>query len=105
MTFQMLYFYHMVINTYKILNTRIPISLYSIFTLSRRKETLLITPFPTKNFVYNACCIWNEIRELLSIKCFGVKTSNIKSDLKKYLYTRQNIGDQLEWSDENFLLR
>ena len=61
LSIQNLYYYHMALNTYKILNYRIPISLYSIFTLSCRKETLLITPFPSNNFVYNACCIWNSI--------------------------------------------
>ena len=100
-----LYYYHMAISTYKVLNTRVPIALYSIFTLSKRKETLLITPFSSNNFVYNACHIWNQIRELLPIKTFGVKISKVKGDLKKLLFARQNLGDPLEWSDENFLLR
>ena len=104
-TLQNLYYYHMTLNTYKILNTRVPISLYSMFTLSKRKETLLITPFPSKNFAYNACCIWNNIRELLSVNEFGVNTSKIKNYLRKLLYTRQNLGDQQEWSAEIFLLR
>ena len=104
-TLQNLYYYHMTLNTYKILNTRVPISLYSMFTLSKRKETLLITPFPSKNFTYNACCIWNNIRELLAVNEFGVSISKIKNDLRKLLSTRQNLGDQEEWSHENFLLR
>ena len=105
LTVQNLYYYHMALNTYKILNSRVPISLYSMFTLSKRKETLLITPFPSNNFVYNACCIWNNIRDLLSIKMFGIKISKIKNDLKQYLFSRQNLGDEIEWSDENVLLR
>ena len=105
LTVRNLYYYHMFLNTYKILNFRIPISLYSMFTLSYRKETLLITTIPSHNFVYNACCIWNTIRDILSIKEFGVKISKIKNDLKIYLFSRQNLGDQLEWSDENALLR
>ena len=55
--------------------------------------------------LYNACCIWNNIRELLSINEFGVNTSKIKNYLRKLLYTRQNLGDQQEWSAEIFLLR
>ena len=42
---------------------------------------------------------------LLSIKMFGIKISKIKNDLKILLFTRQNLGDDLEWSDENALLR
>ena len=76
-----------------------------MFTLSKRKETLLITPFPSKNFTYNACCIWNNIRELLAVNEFGLSISRVKNDLRKLLSTRQNLGDQEEWSHENFLLR
>ena len=100
-----LYYYHMLLSTYKILNTRIPISLYSNFTLSKRKETLLLTTFPSHNYIYNACCIWNVVRELLPIQEFGIKISEIKTKLKKILFTRQNLGDQIEWSNENFMLR
>ena len=101
---QNLYYYHMALNTYKILNTRVPISLYSCFTLSKRKETLLLTARPSHNFIYNACCIWNTIRDLLSISSFGTKISEIKNKLRKLLFTRQHLGDQVEWSEENFLL-
>ena len=100
-----LYYYHMALTTYKILNTRIPISLYSCFTLSTRKETLLLTTFPSHNFLYNACSIWNTIRELLHIQEFGIKISEIKTKLKKLLFTKQNLGDQIEWSEENCILR
>ena len=100
-----LYYYHMTLATYKILNTRIPISLYSYFTLSKRKETLLLTTWPSQNFLYNACCIWNTIRELLPISEFGIKISEIKTKLRNILFTRQNLGDQIEWSEENFILR
>ena len=105
LTLQNLYYYHMILNTYKILNTRVPISLYSCLTLSKRKETLLITPSPSHNFVYNASRIWNIIRDLLCIHTFGNKISEIKNKSKKLLFCRQKLGDQIEWSDENFLLR
>ena len=105
LTLQHLYHYHMILNTYKILNTRVPISLYSCFTLSKRKETLLLTPSPSHNFVYNAARIWNIVRDLLSILTFGIKISDIKNKSKKLLFHRQKLGDQIEWSDENFLLR
>ena len=105
LTVKHLYYYHVTLSVYKVLNSRVPIALYSIFTLSKRKETLLLTPFSSNNFVYNACSIWNQIRDLLSIKTFGGQLSKIKNNLKKLLFSRQNLGDPNEWSDENFLLR
>ena len=105
LTVNNLYYYHITVSVYKVLNSRVPIALYSIFTLSKRKETLLLTPFSSNNFVYNACSIWNQIRDLLSIKTFGGQLSKIKNNLKKLLFSRQNLGDPNEWSDENFLLR
>ena len=90
----------MTLNTYKILNTRVPISLYSCFTLSKRKETLLLTTHPSHSFVYSACRIWNTIRDLLSICSFGIKISENKNKLRKLLFTRQNLGNQVEWSEK-----
>ena len=102
---QNLYYYHMTLTTFKLLESKIPKSLYSCFKLSGRKETLLITPLFSHNFVYNACSIWNTVRDSLSIIKFGyLKIGSMKYKLKEMLLKRQNLGDQIEWSDENFKL-
>ena len=106
LAFQNLYYYHMALTMFKLLESRLPKSLFSCFNLSERKETLLITPFFSHNFVYNACFIWNIVRDSLSIFKFGcLKIGSMKYKLKEMLLKRQNLGDQIEWSDENFKLR
>ena len=103
LTVHNLYKYHTVLLIFKILKFRTPISLYSCFNVSRRKDTLLLTPWPSINFIYQAACIWNIVRTLLGIiSDFSVKHSKTKLDLRKLLQRRQQLGDQNEWSDENF---
>ena len=54
LTIHNLYKYHTAILAFKVLKFRTPIGLYSCFTISRRKESLLITPQPSINFIYHA---------------------------------------------------
>ena len=54
MTVHNLYVYHCSMDTFKTLKYRIPISLYSLYLLSNRKEAFLITPLPNSQFIYNA---------------------------------------------------
>ena len=103
---QNLYNYHMALTTFKLLESKTPNSLFSCLKLSERKETLLISPFFSHNFVYNACSIWNIVRDYLSIFKFGcMKIGSMKYKLREMLFKRQNLGDQIEWSVENFKLR
>ena len=105
MSFQNLYFYHMSLTMFKLLGNKSPKALYSCFTLSKRKETLLLLPQFSHNFVYNACCIWNIIRDSLTIKFLGLKIGTMKNNLKKFLFSRQNLGNSIEWCDDNFKLK
>ena len=101
---QNLYVYHIILNTFKIMKTHTPISLYSCFTRSKRKETLFITPQHSHHFVFKASSIWNEIRNnniFSLISDFSAGLSHIKSLTRDILYRKQKLGDQEEWSDEN----
>ena len=104
---QSLYYYHVILNFYKIMKTHTPISVYSDFTKSHRKETLIITPRHSQHFVYKASSLWNEIRSVAkfsNICDFSISLSQIKTRMRELLYQRQRLGDPEEWSDENFLL-
>ena len=57
-----LYNYHTLTNTYKVLKFPTPISIYSCFAISKRKETLLIVPSFSENFIYSASTLWNTFR-------------------------------------------
>ena len=97
-----LYKYHTVLLTFKILKFRTPIALNACFNLSCRKETLLLTPRPSINFIYQASSVWNKVRTLLNISDFSVKLGITKTKLKKLILCREKMGDRNEWSEENF---
>ena len=102
------YNYHMLLITFKILKLRIPISLFSCFTISDRKETLLLLPKFSENFVFSASSIWNKFRdcpEASEITDFNTGIGLLKSKIKELILRRQRIGDPNEWEpNENFTL-
>ena len=111
-------------NTFKILKTRTPISLYNLFPQGYRDASfLLLLPKVTleiskNNFVFNACTIWNNLIENILEKSLAldkgkfkgtvIKGSTINSDLcatvpfiknklKCHLLVKQSSGDIVEW--------
>ena len=56
---QNLYNYHCFMEIFKILKFRTPISLHSLYIISRRSDTTLITPYPDPHFLYQSASIWN----------------------------------------------
>ncbi len=70
-----------------------------------RKNTLILNPYFSYNFVYNASKILNNIRGILSIENTEIKIGEFKYKLRNMLLTKQNTGDVVDWSDENFMLR
>ena len=104
MTVHNLYRYHCTSQIFTILKTRTPISLYSLFTLSSRKETLLITGMPSSHFVYKSSILWNEIKDHLQISDLRYSYSKFKSNFKKSISNTQNCGDKICWQDFNFRL-
>ena len=105
LTVQHLYHYFVIFETFKILKTHTPISMFSCFQVSGRKETLLITPVASNNFIFKACSLWNCIRRKLDIAEFSIKFSDFKSTFKTYLQKQQSLGNAIEWSPENFMLQ
>ena len=102
LTIHNLYCYHTLIVMFKALKLRSPYPLYRCFNISHRKDTLIITPEASKNFVSKSSILWNKIRNILDIKDFSHSISSIKSKLKSHLHKTQNLGDAIEWSPENF---
>ena len=75
---------------------------------STRKETLLITPQPYENFIYNGSSLWNIFRscpEGSKIEDFLVGVGYVKNKIKELLLRRQKQGDQEEWDETNFCIR
>ena len=97
MTVHNLYVYHFSMDTFKILKYRIPISLYSPYLLSNRKEAFLITPLPYSKFIYNASKIWNTIRETIAKSDLSISICSLKSTLKKHIISLQKCCTFYEW--------
>ena len=100
MTVFNLYVYHCSMETFKILKNRMPISMYTLFSISSRKETYLITPIPTPQFLYNSSFIWNTVRKLLIGNNFSGSEISFKVSLKKFIFENQHFGDITEWNQK-----
>ena len=110
LTVHNLYKYQTLSSTYKILKLRTPISIYSCFKTSYRKEHLLHMPVNVSgSFIYNATSLWLTFlacSEGSLIKDFTVGLGCIKSIFKDLILSRQRMGDQNDWCEElNFNLR
>ena len=106
MTVHNQYYYYTVNETLKILKHRTPISLHSLFTLSKRpgKETLLILPLPSDSFVYRSSYLWNHARSKFIYADFSKPASFFKSSIKKIIFAAQNLGEPENWCEQqNFL--
>ena len=95
-----LYRHRSIMELFKILKSSVPISLFSLFKVSSRKDNLLITPCPTNQFVYKSAWLWNEFRKVCSLN-FNTSCSVIKKTLKKSLLTAQNRYGA-DWCNSNF---
>ena len=104
-----LFNYHSLLCITKILKFHTPIALYSLFTLSHRKETLLITSRQYDCFVYTASSLWNTFRGLpegKEIKDFTAEIFSIKMQIKALISKRQKLGDEETWYPEiNFCIQ
>ena len=100
MTLYNLYLYHTTTEVFKILKYRTPISLYSSYIRSTRKDTLLITPTNSSHFISKSTEIWNLVRQKLKVNdLFLTKLSSLKSSLKSLIYKYQKFGDAMVWND------
>ena len=67
LTVYQLYKYHCTLELFKIVKLRLPISLYSLFNMSNRRENYFITPNPSTSFVYQSAFVWNSCYKLSSL--------------------------------------
>ena len=124
-----LFKYHTFLETFKILKTRLPVSLYSLFSQGQRDNFLLHLPdvnldVSKKNFVFSSTSLWNKIVGVILEKnvltCLGevkyviiigsIPNSDfcatipfVKNKLKAYLLNKQASGEVDIWVPENVL--
>ena len=97
-----LYHYHCLMEVFKILKLRSPISLYSSYNISHRKPTTLITPIPSNNFISRSTYLWNTIAPKLKVPDYSVKISMVRNTLKKILFKLQHKENKLVWTIEDY---
>ena len=98
-----LYYYHCATEAFKLLKYRTPISLCSLFSLSRRpgKNTFLLTPRPSNAFIYKSSIALNSARQRLSIPDFSLSICALKTRLKSLIHAQQSRGDLYNWTEPN----
>ena len=100
LTVENLYRYRCLMECFKVIKFRVPISLYYLFNISNRKDDLLITPFPSNQFMYRSSYLWNEFRKSSSVN-FNSPLSSAKNTLKNSLLKAQGRYGA-DWCDKNF---
>ena len=97
-----LYRLRCIVELFKIMKYRLPIAIYSLFTRSKRKDSLIITPAPSHNFTYKASWLWNLFRNSESDLDFASTSCNsLKYKLNVSLVHAQNRYCS-EWHNDNF---
>ena len=97
LTIQNLYSYHCFMEIFKILKFRTPISLHTLYKISRRSETTLITPKPSTHFLYQSAFIWNKIRPKIDLTEYSISLGTVKNKLKNIIFHNQHQHDETEW--------
>ena len=97
-----LYSYHTFMEVFKILKLRYPISLHDHYNLSQRKETTLISPFPSNDFISRSTNVWNTIAPKLRLLDYSHNISLAKSNLKRALLKIQHAENEIAWTKNDF---
>ncbi len=100
-----LYTYHTFMEVFKILKFRYPISLHEQFQISSRKETTLITSFPSADFISRSTSIWNTIAPKFKPLDYSNKINATKLSLKKALFNIQHAENEISWTESDFDIR
>ena len=98
-----LYHYHTLLAIFKVLKFRVPISIYSCFTISTLKDTRLLTPAPSDSFFYCASKLWNKFCNTVEgsgIHDFSLGIGTVKKQIKNFLMRQQKYGDDDVWDDD-----
>ena len=102
LTVHNLYRLRCIMEFFKIMKYRLPIAIYSLFTRSKRKDNLIITPTPSHNFTYKSSWLWNQFSNTVNNLDFGNTSCNsLKSCLNRSLQNAQDRHGN-DWQDVNF---
>ena len=95
-----LYRHRCIVEMFKTIKSHVPVSLFSLFKLSARKDNLLITPKPTNQFMYKSAWLWNEFRKTSTLT-FSSNISTVKNAVRYAIFKAQSTHGP-EWNELNF---
>ena len=95
-----LYRHRCIMEMFKTVKSHVPVSLFSLFKLSTRKDNLLITPRPTDQFIYKSTWLWNEFRTKSTVT-FSSRLSAVKNAVRNSIFLAQSRHGT-EWNNLNF---
>ena len=90
LTIHNLYKYHCIVELFKLIELRTPMSIYELMKRSERRENYFISLPPSSLFDYQASNFWNKCRKI------------VKTKLKICLLETQNRHDMFVWHEFNF---
>ena len=98
-----LYKYHCQLEMFKIMKLSSPISLFSIFKVSHRRENLFITSTPSTAFIYQSTYIWNKCHKISKYNNIGFNSSiaQTKNKVKNSLLIAQKQYERDTWCSKN----
>ena len=102
LTVYSLYKYHCLIDMFKVIKHRTPMSIYDLFTRSKRRDDNLISLPPSTLFEYHSSNLWIKCRKSNGDTDFTTSIGVIKSKIKHSLIEAQNNYETHDWHDFNF---
>ena len=91
--FVSLYKYHCIVELFKVIKLRTPMSIYELMKRSERRENYFISLPPSSLFDYQASNFWNKCRKSNSEIDFTTSIKIVKTKLKICLLETQNRHD------------
>ena len=91
-----LYKYYCLLEMFKIIKLRMPISLYSLFNRSARRENYFLTSLPSTSFIHKSAYMWNNCYRNSKVD-FTTSINTIKIQLKDELLNVQKLYDDDTW--------
>ena len=92
-----LYKYHCIVELFKVIKFRIPMSIYELMKCSERRENYFISLPPSSLFDYQASNFRNKCRKSNSEIDFTTSITIVKTKLKICLLEIQNRHDMFVW--------
>ena len=102
LTVHSLYKYHCLIEMFKVIKLRMPMSIYDLFSRSKQQDDNLISLYPSTLFEYQSSNLWIKCRKSYGDIDFTTSVGTVKNRIKNALTEAQNNYGNLDWHEFNF---